>query len=396
MFKILSATQDVSLTERLISATDGLASVVRTDANLQAIQDSLLSVRPDMILIDIDNTPVAVTRACEAIRVLTAADAVRPVIAIGDDHAASIVLQSIRSGARDFIGRDSGTETLHNQIAAQLNRLTRETGPTAGRIVVITSGQPNEGESLFAVNYAVLRQHMIGGGLLVDFHLPATEAGPALDIDLNYTIRDAIHDLPRLDRTLLSSALGRHAESGLLVLPLSLGADNVIDITGAAILSLIMTLRSMFTEITINLGGLRHSGLVAELLGTASEFYLVASQRFTSVKACRELLARLSLDPAACGRCTLIVTDYDDEIRLTHSQMASTLGVLRAVRLPDVRAAQANALNRGVPLVLDHPRSAYTKIMSGIASVSDHGGSGPHSDKLLFGKLFHRVSPGLT
>ena len=41
------------------------------------------------------------------------------------------------------------------------------------------------------MNYSVLRAKMAEHVLLVDFHLPASIAGAALDIDLNYTIHEA-------------------------------------------------------------------------------------------------------------------------------------------------------------------------------------------------------------
>ncbi len=361
MFRILSATQDPSITDRLIAAVDGVATVVRSDPSLPAIQDGLNVIRPDMIVIDIDDSQNAIDRACDAIRILHEADHLRPIIAIGNDAAASAVLQTMRAGAHDFVGRDVSKEVLRRQIVAQFNRLTREARPAFGRLVVIASGQPNDGESFFAINYAVLRAKAVENVLLIDFHLPSSEAGAALDIELNYTVRDAVNELSRIDRTLLSSALGKHRASGLFVLPLAASSDNAMDFTGASILSLMTTLRSMFGEIIVNLGGLRHTGLLTQLLNAASDSYLVASQHFTSVKACRELLLRLSPDAKARGRITLVISNHDPEIRLSDGQMVSTLGLTKSVRLPHAHAALANALNQGVPLVLDQPRSAYSK-----------------------------------
>jgi pilus assembly protein CpaE len=273
----------------------------------------------------------------------------------------------------------------------QLNRLTNDAKPASGRLVVITSGQPNDGESLFAVNYSVLRAKMNDNVLLVDFHLPASIAGAALDIDLNYTIHEAVGDLSRLDRTLLSSALGRHRASGLYVLPLAAVSDNVIDLTGASILSLLNTLRSMFSEIIVNFGGLRHSGLGTELLNAASESFLVSSQHFTSIKACKELIARVATDAPVRNRIVLAVCDYDNEIRLTDAQMASTLGLSRSVKIPHARAALANALNKGVPLVTDQPRSAYAKAMSAIA-----GNEARSGDRPPVGSLLRRLAASVT
>jgi len=393
MFRILSATQDASLTDRLIAALEGTASVVRTDPSVRSIQDSAVSIRPDLIVLDIDDAQDALEHACEAIRALLDADSNRPIVAIGNDEVASSVLRTMRAGARDFLGREVSNETLRRQIVAQLNRLTADAKPAAGRLVVITSGQPNDGESLFAVNYSVLRAKMNDNVLLVDFHLLASIAGAALDIDLNYTIHEAIGDLSRMDRTLLSSALGKHRASGLHVLPLAAVSDNVIDITGASILALLNTLRSMFSEIIVNFGGLRHSGLGTELLHAASESFLVSSQHFTSIKACKELLARVAADTPVRNRIVLAVSGYDNEIRLTDAQMATTLGMSRSVRIPDARAALANAVNKGVPLVLDQPRSAYAKAMAIIAGGEGEALSG---DRQPVGGLFRRLAASVT
>jgi pilus assembly protein CpaE len=374
MFRILSATQDISLTDRLVEALEGIAAVVRTDPSLRSLQDSIGSVRPDLIIVDIDDSQTAIDRACEAIHAVADSEASRPIVAVGNDEIAAAVLQAMRAGARDFIGREVSNETLRRQITIQLNRLTHDSKPASGRLTVITSGQPNDGESLFSVNLAVLRAKAEDNVLLVDFHLPASIAGPALDIDLNYTIREAVSDLARMDRTLLSSALARHRESGLYVLPLAAASDNVVDITGASILSLLTTLRTVFAEIIVNFGGLRHSGLGIELVSAASDCFLISSQHFTSVKACKELLSRLAHDPAMRAKILLAVSHYDSAIALTDTQMASTLGLTRSVRVPEARAALANALNKGVPLVLDQPRSAFTKALTAISNgTADRG-----------------------
>jgi pilus assembly protein CpaE len=391
MFRILSATQDTSLTDRLIAAMDGAAAVVRTDPSLRALEDAVGTVRPDLIALDIDDSQEAVDQACKAIKALLEIDGIRPIVVIGNEEVASAVLSTMRAGARDFIGREVSNETLRRQMLIQLNRLTNDSKPAAGRLVVITSGQPNDGESQFAVNYSVLRANMNENVLLVDFHLPASIAGAALDLDLNYTIHEAVGDLSRLDRTLLSSALGRHRGSGLYVLPLAAVSDNVVDLTGASILSLLNTLRTMFSEIIVNFAGLRHSGLGAELLHAASETFLVSSQHFTSVKACKELITRIAPDAPARSRIVLAVSNYDNEIHLTEAQMASTLGMSRSVRIPDARGALANALNKGVPLVLDQPRSAYTKAMSAIA-----GDEKPSAARLPAGGLLRRLAASVA
>ena len=65
MFRILSASQDASLTDRLIAAMDGVATVIRADPSLRALEDAAATVRPDLIALDIDDTIEAVDRSLD-------------------------------------------------------------------------------------------------------------------------------------------------------------------------------------------------------------------------------------------------------------------------------------------------------------------------------------------
>jgi pilus assembly protein CpaE len=229
------------------------------------------------------------------------------------------------------------------------------------------SGQPG-GEGLFAVNLAVLRAKAASGGVLIDGALPSSEAGAALNVPLNYTIRDAIQDLPRLDRTLLSSALGRHAPSGLHILPLAVAGEEVHDLAPDAIASMLLVLRALFGEVILNVGGIRHPGLLTEFVRAASRIYLVAPQRFTAVKACRDLLVQIGPSAPVLDRITLVVEEHAPAITLTEEQMREALGLRRSVRLPAARVELINALNAGRPLVLEQPRAAYSRALEKLAA----------------------------
>lgn len=361
MLHIYNVSYDIGLTDRLVSALDGVAGVIRVDPTIEAIRQMTVSVRPDLLVIDFAADSSEFAASLGLVRAVQQTDASWYVLGIGDDRRAEVVLAAVRAGVRDFLDHSASAETLRAQVVAQLERAAQRSLRPTGKLTVVTSGQPNDGEGLFAVNYAVLQARQNGDTLLLDFHLPTTIAGPALDMGLNYTVRDAVHDLVRLDRTLLSTVLGRHKDSGLYVLPLALGAKEAADVTSAGILSLLGSLRGMFDNVVVNLAGLQNAELVAGLMQEADSFYLMASQRFTSVKACRDLVALL---PAADARVTLLVDEHDPAITLSDVQMRTTLGLSRCVRLPRARAALLNAANRGVALVTEEPRAPYTKALA--------------------------------
>ena len=366
MFRILNISHDIGLTDRLTLALQGSASVVRVDPSTDTLREMVVTVRPDLMVVDFGAESSEFGTAIAIIRVLQEIDPARPIVAVGDETSTAVVLAAVRAGARDFLAHGAEADILRAQIVAQFDRATRHAAGPSGHVTLITSGQPNDGEGLFAVNYAILQAQQGDDVLLLDFHLPTTIAGPALDLGLNYTIRDGVHDMARLDRTLLSTVLCRHQASGLYVLPLALGAKEAMDVASGEILALVKMLRGMFRSVVINLAGLHHGELAADLLGESQHCYLVTSQRFTSIKACRELLADL---PGAEARVTLVVDEYDPAILLTDAQIKTALGLSRAVRLPRARAGLVNAANKGVPLVTDQPKAAYTKAIAALVGI---------------------------
>lgn len=368
MFRILHFSSDIALTDRLITALDGHATVVRVEPVAERLAEVAGTVRPDLAVVDIGRDGTGVETGFALLQAAQDAEVTWPIVAVGGDGDSAMVLAAVRAGARDVLGRDSDTELLRGHIMRVLERTARSAAQPSGRLVAITAGQPNDGEGMFALNYAVAEAMRGGEVLLVDCHLPGNLAGPALDLGLNYTLRDAVHDLPRLDRTLLAGVLARHRASRLWVLPLSLGGREAADVTGDDILALCGVLRRLFDGVVINLAGLRHDALLHGLLAQAQQVYLVASQSFASAKACRELLAPLALAPDVAARISLVVPEYDPAIGLTDVQLRTTLGLGRSLRLPRARAALLNAANQGTPLVTAEPRHPYARAVAGLVA----------------------------
>src|ERR1700709_2575478 len=117
MFKCVIATFDTILSDRLTSALDGLASVVRADPELVLLRDAVSHARPDLVLIDIDMTGIPMDLAA-IVLALRKVDPDHLVIAIGDEGAAQSVLMAIRAGTRDFIDRDGTVEQLRGSVAS--------------------------------------------------------------------------------------------------------------------------------------------------------------------------------------------------------------------------------------------------------------------------------------
>jgi pilus assembly protein CpaE len=368
MQNLLLATRDRRLSDRLVASMEGMASVRRCAPDVPAVGQAMQHARPGVVLLDMDAAEGVAGEDAKALAALFAADGASVVLALGDEDAAVAALTAIRAGARAFLARDSEPAILRESLTPYLGTVPQREQSLEGALTSVLGGQANEGESLLAINYALARAALGHDVLLVDCNLPSSEAPAALDLDLRYTLRDAIADMPRLDRMLLSSALPAHLATGLHVLPLALAGEDVNDLSPSVFLALLLKLRGMFGEIVLNVGGIRHPALITEMVRPATTLLLVTTQKFTSLKACKELLGQLVLDPDMLSRTTLIVDDYHDDIALTEAQIATASGIARSARLPAARTALVNALNRGKPLMLSEKRHPYVRALQKLAA----------------------------
>lgn len=365
--QILLASYDSNLMHRVSVALDGMAAVVRSDPDAFSLRDAVLRASPDLVILDMEAAAEGGDDLLSVTRALTDHDPDRHVIAIGDESVPQAVLMGMRAGARDFLDRQIGDKELRARVGIYRERSRRRADAAQGRLVLIGAGMPSDCDGTLATNYAVLRAQSGSDTLFVDLAAPASEAATLLDIDATYTLRNAIADMARLDRTLLSSALGHHEASGLHVLPLPPIGDGHAPIGNDEMIDVLQALRGMFSEVVVNLGCITDAGLFHHLLREAGLVHLVALQKITSVKACRDVLNVADPSGQLRDHVHLVIDSYQDDIKLTDSQIQQTLGLKRASRIPAARTALFNALNTGVPIVIQQPKSGYARALMQLA-----------------------------
>lgn len=376
MQKIVVLAHDEDLMDRIARAMEHTASCIHVDPVQGNALALIETVAPDLMVVEATSTYAGTSSALfDQIAALRESHPDKPIVGIGDELAAQTVLLAMRAGANDFLERDSSIEEMRTQLSAHLKRKLRKHGAeNEARLTVVMAGRPDENEAHLAVNVAVQKALSNKGGdevVLVDLCLPSSEAAIGLDLKPTYTCRDALDDLLRLDKTLMTSALARHEPSGLLMLPLTVGPEDVSDLRPADILSMIFMLRAMFREIVLNVGHLRHSPMLAQLLQPAGTVLVVTTQHFASVKSCADLFRMHDLADQLDERFHLVVAEYDERIDITEAQIAETLGIPNASRLPCARADLINAFNSGTPVCQRRPDGAYCRALRQLIGLAE-------------------------
>lgn len=304
----------------------------------------------------------------------------RRLVLIGDDPHFAHTLAQATAGLCEVVQSTSDASAPHGTEA---DVIAIAAAPSRPRLHLVLQSLPS-GFSHFATGIALVRARQRGGRtLLIDCALPSLSV-EALGLKAAYTLPDAARDLPRMDRLLLDAALDRHAPSGLGVLPLAGDNAQAADqLSPADLLALILHLRDHFDDVIVDTGGIRNPGLIGELASHATGIDLLCEQTLPSVHGARSLLAL-----AASAACTinLVVEHHDPAILLTPAQIAETLGLPAATVLPHARAALANALNAGEPLVMADPGSSYGRAVAAAAGLASAGGT-PSLVARLLGRL---------
>ncbi len=354
MARIILLSVDHSLAGRISEAMQGRASVELA----QAVTPDLVE-GPCVLLVDRDAIPPERAIAT-ALSSVSESAAGRPIVLITGETGADEILQAIRSGADDVIPREAEGEEIVAILGRLLNRSTADHGK-GGRLTLVLGADP-EAAAMVATDMAVSRARAGSSTLLIDCTMPTSAAEAYLDLPVSYGIASAIADIERLDASLLSSALARHEESGLMLLTLDGGSGaEPAGVAPADIAALVRLLRACCGDLILCAASLRHPGLLRTLASLADHIELICAQSIREMDACRRLMDRIGDDEASLSRTRLLVWDHQPAILLDSRRMADILRTSSTLPLPIDPIRLRNALNAGRPLAMEAAPDRYMR-----------------------------------
>jgi pilus assembly protein CpaE len=188
-----------------------------------------------------------------------------------------------------------------------------------------------------------------------------------LRINAPHTIVDAIPAMDRLDAQFLRSLLVRHEPSGLHVLPAPLEPSLAERVTGSDMLRILEVLRSFCGHVVIDTPA-QFNDVVLSVIEASDDIVVVAGLEIPNIKNTKlgvQTLQRLGVpDSKLC----LLVNRSNSKVQLDAREVERTLGLKARAHIPsDIVVPQA--VNRGVSVVLDAPRSDVTRSFEALADL---------------------------
>jgi pilus assembly protein CpaE len=382
-YRILLISSEAAIAERLKTALHPDALVMPVDPVAGDTAHMAEQFQPDGIVFDGDSqfgVHTLFERASSARKIFPGL----PMIVIGNEMSAQLVLAAMRAGADDFLDNESSASEMRALILGRLESgaAQRRTGTETaeGMLVGILTAAGAEEDQDFALNFASLlaAKRTAGRVLLVDLSLPASIAAVALGIAVKFSLHDAIHAMTRLDRALLDSVLAKCPRSGLFVLPLAPQAESTetaLDVQDVQ--ALLQILRRMFDAVVVFYGPFSRQDTLIDAAHSDARFFVCSNQRLTSVKAASEWLRRLREARPGGPAPLAVIHEFVPELAPGAGALRAALGGGDCIIVDAPWRDLTAAVNRGVPLVLTGASSYTRRIAECIARLDPASATAP-------------------
>ena len=379
-------------------AASGRVGVAEASASYKGGAGLLGNSTSDLVVINLDHDREA------ALRLLRHAAAIEPRISVlpaGSDPDSSLVLASMRAGAREFLVLPPESAELIQLLDRLLHTPTEgaATRPRRGPSLIAIAGTVGGvGCTTLAVNLAVsLAKKPEDSVLLVDFDLLFGLVDVALDLLPDFTLLEATQKIERVDEALLRRAVARHP-TGVHILPRPIELEDAAKIDPEALRRLLVVAKGAFDSVIVDTSkGLQAADFVA--FEEAEVILLVIQPDLFGLRNAARFLKLLRQYEGLGDKVKLVanrVGAFDAEIGLKKAEM--TLGAPIVWQLPNATKQVHEAHAKGIPLVSDTNK---TKIQQAILEIAHtlrpdqaaaKNGKGKRS---FFGTLF-RSSPDLA
>jgi len=315
---------------------------------------------PHVILVDddlgdVDPIPI--------IRSLAASVSNAAILFLVDQEHANEASQAVLVGARSFITKPIQSETLImtlNQVLAWQRVPAVEPATVegvGGRIIVFCAPKGGTGRTMLAINTAVaLHQIDRRPVVIVDADYAAPALDVALNLDLERNVGDLLPRLTRLDELLIRSVLADHV-SGVKVLLAPPPAD---------------------------MSGLPMDETAFAFLDGADRILMTVLPEMVGLRNTRLMLNYFLEEGYPPEKTWLVLNRATIRGGVARRDIVSRLNVPIDFTVPDDQSLVTHSVNRGVPLVLSHRRSAVARsirrIAKQLAAEFSDNSRGPHEE----------------
>ncbi len=305
-----------------------------------------------------------------------------PVLAVGPRKDADLILGAMRAGAREFLAGPDEAE-----VGSRLRAILEAAGVLRiGQVTALFPAKGGMGATTLATHLAGALARVGRRACIVDVDLELGDVLAFLDMRGGYSLADVASNVQRLDRELLDASVPRHA-SGAWVLSQAEKPGSAESMDPGSVTRVLRFLRQQYDELVVD--GLRDFGDVSlAALDLADRILLVVTQEVPAVRnarRCVDIFRQLDYD---LDRVLVVVNRYHRSSPITREVIEETVGLPVAALVGNDFQALSRAVNRGVLLWDEAPRSVVARDVEALAKIL-----GPAAPPASRGSFLQKLFP---
>ncbi len=363
---------------------------------LSTFEDALLHPIPSITIIDIED---ATENRLKLIQHFCSQSSEIRIVCAGRNMDVDLVLRLVKMGVHDFLKVPFDLNEMTNLLTAP----SFETGKSVsraqrkGRVVMVHSLKGGSGVTLLTINLAIAYSKIAKDQRIAicDFAPQCGDVATYLNLNPEYTVRDLIDNVSKLDHSLLEGTLINH-ESGIRVLASPLTSqDPLTSHHLTEMQNILQLMKQDYDLVFIDTAHMDHL-LLEYILAQTETVILVGNLDVPSLKGLvMELnkLTRLHFDPA---KIKIVINRYNSKNQLDIRDFERKTNHVVACKLPNNYVACIESVNTGKPLNLFHAHSEIAKKIIELAQLihtETENHSAGHAEKYSGEQVSHGETP---
>ncbi|MBE0447457.1 MAG: AAA family ATPase [Actinobacteria bacterium] len=290
-----------------------------------------------------------------------------------------VLREAMRAGVKDVLEQGSSNEQIISSIsrASEISRRLKdsldlreeetyeEQPQELGKVITFFSTKGGVGKSVISTNSAVALAKITGKRVVVlDLDLQFGDVAIMFQMAPNHTIYDVVQVIDRLDGDMLQGFLTTHS-SGIKALLAPVRPHESDSIASVHVKAIIDLLKKVFDYVVIDTPPV-FSDVILTALDESDRVYLIATMDMPSIKNIKLAIQTMKQLGYSTDIIKFVLNRADSKVWLEIDEVEKTLGIKADAKIPSDRIVP-RSVNKGMPVVIEQPKSSIAKSIFGLA-----------------------------
>lgn len=341
---------------------------------------------PDVVIMDINMPDMDGITATELIRKKNPA---AQIVILSVQNDANYMRKAMLAGARDFLQKPPSIEELSTALhragkmaQEEKERLSLSAAITSsssgkgsggfqhvqGKVIVVYSPKGGTGATTIATNLAIALKSEENHVAVVDGNLQYGDVAVFNNEQPKNTILDLAPRAAELDADVVNEVMILHAPTGVHLLAAPSRPELAEKVNGEQFGKLVEFFRQIYDYVVIDTSSYL-TEITLAAMDSADVILLITTQEIPAIKDSKAFLSLADAFNINRQRILFIMNKYDKRIALGPKQVSDSLKQDIVAVLPYDDKIVVNAVNRGVPFMLDNKIQPIGKSITVLADL---------------------------